>query len=141
MLCEGLLKSRDLRRDIDNILLFSIRLQDKMIILVVADLHSLERIPVVGILQCQYFRSFHISLIYIVLQCHFQSDFHANASGIGKKAVIQIPRKPVSQLCRKLQRRIMSQPSQHDMREFVRLILDSFCDDRMLVTVDRAPPG
>ena len=59
----------------------------------------------------------------------------------GKEAVIQIPRKPVSQLCRKLQRRIMSQSSQHDMREFVRLILDCFCDDRMLITVDRAPPG
>ena len=52
MLYESFLKSRDLRRDIDDVLLFSIRLQDKMIILVVADLHSLERIPVVGILQC-----------------------------------------------------------------------------------------
>ena len=42
--------------------------------------------------QGKYFCSFFISLVNIILQSHFQRHFHSNTSGIGEKAVIQIPR-------------------------------------------------
>ena len=64
-----------------------------------------------------------------------------NTSGIGEKAIIQIARQKLLQLCRKFLYRLMCQSTQHHMAEMIRLFLDGSSQFRMFVSVDYAPPG
>ena len=59
-----------------------------MVVLIIADFHGLESVAMIGVLQGQYGLALLFSAIYIILQCHFQCDFHRDTAGIGEKAIV-----------------------------------------------------
>ena len=120
--------------------------EGEVVVLVVADLHRLEGVAVVGVLQRQNQRAlFHlrmvIVLVGVILQCHFEGDFDGYAAGIRKEAVVQIARQKSFQLGRQLFDRIVGESAQHDMAEIGGLLLNGGRQLGVLIAVDHAPPG
>ena len=50
---------------------FAVGVQHKVIIRVIAYLHGFEGVPVVGMFQCQDHGALGVTLIDVILQCHF----------------------------------------------------------------------
>ena len=120
--------------------------EGEVIVLVVADLHRLEGVAVVGVLQCEDQRAlFHlrmiVALVGVVLQRHLEGDFDSHAAGIRKEAVVQIARQKSFQLGRQLFDRIVGESAQHDMAEIGGLLLNGGRQLGVLIAVDHAPPG
>ena len=140
---KGLFERGDLGRDMDDALFF---VEGEVIVLVVADLHRLEGVAVVGVLQCEDQRAlFHlrmiVALVGVVLQRHLEGDFDGHAAGIRKEAVVQIARQKFFQLSRQLFDRIVGESAQHDMAEIGGLLLNGGRQLGVLIAVDHAPPG
>ena len=143
VLGKGLLQSGDLRGDVDHALLL---VKGEVIVLVVPNLHGLEGVAVVGVLQCEDQRAlFHlrmiVALVGVVLQRHLEGDFDSHAAGIRKEAVVQIARQKSFQLGRQLFDRIVGESAQHDMAEIGGLLLNGGRQLGVLIAVDHAPPG
>ena len=140
---KGLFERGDLGRDMDDALFF---VEGEVVVLVVADLHRLEGVAVVGVLQCEDQRAlFHlrmiVALVGVVLQRHLEGDFDGHAAGIRKEAVVQIARQKFFQLSRQLFDRIVGESAQHDMAEIGGLLLNGGRQLGVLIAVDHAPPG
>ena len=112
-----------------------------MVIFVVAHLHGLEGVSVIGVGQRQGHGALALALVHVVLESHFQCHLHGHAAGIGEEAVIQVAGQPVGQLVGEASDRLVGQPAQHHVGKFVRLVLDGLSQHRVLVAVDHAPPG
>ena len=134
-------QSGDLCGDMEHMGTGSVSFQDKMIVFVVAHFHGPEGISVVGVGQGEHPGTVFLSAVDIILQRHFQGDFHRHAAGVGEKAVVQVSGKPLFQPVRELLHRLMGQAAQHHMGKMLCLRLDGSGQDRMAVAVDHAPPG
>ena len=141
ILCESLFKRLDLGGDMNDIFAFAVCLQNKMVVLVIAHLHGLEGISVIGVFQRQHHGAPGFFPVHIILQGNFKGNFHRNAAGIREEAIVQIPRQPALELGGKLFCRFMGQAAQHYMGKFLQLHFDRLIEFRMLVSVDHAPPG
>ena len=138
---KGLFQRINAGGNVDHVGLFAIGLQHKVIILVVAHLHGLEGIAVVGVLQRQHLGAALVAPVHVVLQGHFQADLHRHTAGIREKAAVQVAGQPLFQLGRELLHRLMGQAAQHHMAELPGLVLNGPGQGGVLVAVDDAPPG
>ena len=121
--------------------IFSIYLQDEMVIFIIAYRHGFEGISMIGVVKCQYRTAVVFTGVYIILQGHFQSDFHGDTAGVGEKAIIQVAGQPVSKFFRQFLGRLVGKTTKHDVRKLCRLLADSIGDLRLMITIDNAPPG
>ena len=112
---KGRFKRCNIRGDMHDIGVVAVDLQDEMVVLVIADSHGLERVAMIGMMQCQHRFAMVLAAIHIILQRHLQGHFHGDAAGIGEEAVIQISRQPRCQFLGQFFHGLMGKPAEHHM--------------------------
>ena len=110
---KGPFQRVNLRGNVQHMLAGSVGLQHKVVVFIVANLHGLEGIAVIGVFQCEHHGALSFAAVYGILQRHFQRHFHGHAAGIRKECVIQIARQPALQLGGQFLRGHVGQPAQH----------------------------
>ena len=138
---EGLLQSGNGGGDMDHVGAGTVGLEDEVVVLVVADLHRLEGVAVVGVLQGQNQGALGFSPVHVVLQGHFQGHLHRHAARVGEEGVVQIAGEKLPQLFCQPESGLVGEAAQHHVGELLHLLNDGPVELRVLVAVDHAPPG